>query len=791
MLSQPNGDTMAKSKAHSESNPLPRAEIESIFAQGLAFHRAGLLPEAEQIYRRVLQAHPRHFDSVHLLGVIYFQRGEYAAAVRQIDDALQIQTDVADAYNNRGNALKRLGRLEEALTSYNRASALAPKDAASLNNRGSVLKDLKRYKQALTDFDNAIKLKPDFTEAYNNRGNVLLELQRFDEALESYERAIALKSDNADAYNNRGNALNKLNHFDRALASYDRAIALKPNYTEAFTNRAVALTQLQRFAEALASCERALSLKSDHADAYYNRANALKDLQRFEEAIENYDRAIAINPDHAQALCDRGTTLFVLTRVDDALASYERAIALDPNLPRLRGNCLHARMHLCDWTHFQEGYAELLAAIGRGDAACYPFQLLACPSTAQAQLECAKTYVAKRLPNLPAPIWRGERYAHQRIRVAYTSSDFRDHPVAQLTVGLFERHDRTRFETFAVSLGAHMPSRVLERLKASVDRFIDVHGMSDQDVAKRLRELEVDILVDLNGITDGERPYIYAQRPAPVQISYLGYAGTSGPNHCDYILADPFIIPEGDRSCYAEQVVYLPDTFMVTDRTRKIAARTPSRKEAGLPDSGLVFCCFNNSFKITPDVFDVWMRLLGAIEGSVLWLSAANTSAPEHLRREAEQRGVSADRLIFAPRTPLIEDHLARLQLADLFLDTLYYNAHVTACDALWAGVPVLTCAGATYASRVAGSLLSALGLPELTTHSLSEYEAQALRLARHPDELAALRAKLARHRECYPLFDTERFTRHIESAYTTMWERSQRGEQPQSFAVASTSREG
>jgi protein O-GlcNAc transferase len=779
---------MAKSKAHSESSP--RAEIESIFGQGLSFHRAGLLPEAEQIYQRVLQADPRHFDSVHLLGVVYYQRGEYAAAVRQIDAALQIKPDVADAYNNRGNALKRLGRLEEALTSYNRATALAPKDAASLNNRGSVLKDLKRFERALADFDNAIKLKPDFTEACNNRGNVLLELQRFEEALASYDRAIALKSDNADAYNNRGNALNKLNRFEEALASYDRAIALKPNFVEAFTNRGVALTQLQRFAEALASCERAISLKSDHAEAFHNRANALKDLKRFEEAIESYDQAIAINPGHAQALCDRGTTLFALTRVEEALASYERAIALDPNLRHLRGNCLHAKMHLCDWAHFREDCAELHEAIGRGVAACFPFQLLACPSNAKAQLECAEIYVATSLPSLPAPLWRGERYAHERIRVAYTSSDFRDHPVAHLTIGMFEHHDRMRFETFAVSLGAEMPSPVLERLKASVDRYIDAHAMSDQDVAKLLRSLEVDILVDLNGITDGARPYIYAQRPAPVQISYLGYAATSGPNHCDYILGDRFIVPEGSAADFAEQVVYLPDTFMVTDRTRRISARTPSRKEAGLPDDGLVFCCFNNSFKITPDLFDVWMRLLRAIEGSVLWLSAANASAPDNLRREAEQRGVSAARLIFAPKTRLNEDHLARLRLADLFLDTLYYNAHATACDALWAGLPVLTCAGSTYASRVAGSLLSAVGLPELITQSPAEYEALALRLAQHPDELAALRAKLARQRESYPLFDTARFTRHVEAAYATMWERSQRGERPQGFAIASPGQE-
>jgi predicted O-linked N-acetylglucosamine transferase (SPINDLY family) len=314
---------------------------------------------------------------------------------------------------------------------------------------------------------------------------------------------------------------------------------------------------------------------------------------------------------------------------------------------------------------------------------------------------------------------------------------------------------------------------------------VDAHALSDQEVAKLIRGSEVDIVVDLNGCTSGTRPYIFAQRPAPIQVNYLGYAGTLGEKYWDYIIADQIVIPENTRDNFAEGVVYLPDTFMVTNPGRRISPRTPSRREAGLPDNGLVFCSFNNSFKITPQVFDVWMRLLRDVEGSVLWLMAANASVPESLRREAEKRGVSADRLKFAQRIASSEDHLARMRLADLFLDTLYYNAHATACDALWAGVPVLTCSGETFASRVAGSLLNAVGLPELITCSLADYEALALELARDPAMLASVRQKLARHRDTFPLFDTERFTRHIEAAYTTMWERYQRGEPAEGFAVA------
>jgi predicted O-linked N-acetylglucosamine transferase (SPINDLY family) len=349
---------------------------------------------------------------------------------------------------------------------------------------------------------------------------------------------------------------------------------------------------------------------------------------------------------------------------------------------------------------------------------------------------------------------------------------------------LFEHHDKSRFETIAVSLSPDQKDRMSERLKASFDRFIDASTKSDQEVAALLRDLEVDIAVDLNGFTGGARSDIFASRAAPVQVNYLGYAGTLGKNYWDYIVADRFVISEDRQADYAEKVVYLPDSFMVNDDNRKIAEHAPSRQAAGLPEDGFVFCCFNNSYKFTPDVFDVWMRLLHAVEGSVLWLPETNASATKNLQAEADKRGVAPERLIFAPRVPSNEEHLARLRLADLFLDTLYYNAHTTACDALWAGLPILTCPGQTFASRVAGSLLSAVGLPELITPSLADYEALALKLARDPVQLAAVKDKLARHRTTYPLFNTERFTRHLEAAYTAMWERSQRGQPPQSFVV-------
>jgi predicted O-linked N-acetylglucosamine transferase (SPINDLY family) len=790
----------------------------AVFAQALALHQAGRLAEAEPLYRQVLQADPRHFDSLHLLGVIHYQRGEYREAVRWIDAALKINPSAAAAHNNRGNALKELGQAQEALASYERAialkadytdawynrgnalrelarfgdaaesyeraAALRPNYPEAFNNRGSALKALERFDQALASYDQAIALNPGYAEAWFNRANALLALRRFDEAIASCDKAIALKPDLAEAHNNRGSALEKSRRFAEAVESYDRALGLAPNYADAFNNRGNALKELKQFDAAIASYDRAIVLRPDHADAFFNRGAALAELKRIDEAIASFDRAIALDPAHANAHYDRGSAFLSLKRIDEAVLCYRKAVELDPDIDYLEGLYLHAKMHICDWTRFNEDCTELEAGVGEGRAVSFPFHLLAwCPSPA-VQHANARFHVADKCPPFPVPIWHGERYAHQRIRVAYLSADFDDHPVMILAAGLFERHDRTRFETTAVSFGLDKPNAMRERLRAPFDRFVDAHHMSDEKVAKLLRELEIDIAVDLNGFTDGARPNVFAQRSVPVQVNYLGYAGTLGRDDCDYVLADRFVIPEESQIHYTEKAAYLPDTFMVNDAGRTISARAPSRAEVGLPERGLVFCCFNNGVKITPEVFDVWMRLLREIDGSVLWLSPGNSSAPENLRREAEKRGIAADRLVFASRVAGNEVHLARLRHADLFLDTAPYNAHATACDALWAGVPVLTCAGATFASRVAGSLLGAVGLPELITDSLADYEALALKLACDPEQLAALRQKLARNRNIYPLFDTERFTRHIEAAYTVMWERAQRGEPPRSFAV-------
>jgi protein O-GlcNAc transferase len=443
-------------------------------------------------------------------------------------------------------------------------------------------------------------------------------------------------------------------------------------------------------------------------------------------------------------------------------------------------------MHCCDWRAYAEQSERVIADVRAGKRASEPFMFLAISDSPGDQLRCSRTWVHDQCPPSETAAWTGARYRHDRIRLAYVSSDFRAHPLGYLMAALFERHDRSRFETIAVSLGADDRSAMRLRLKGAFDRFIDVRQHSDRDVVKLMREMEIDIAVDRNGFTTGARPGILALRPAPIQVNYLAYPGTLGAEHIDYLIADETVIPRQEQSLYAEKVVYLPDSYLVNDSGRRIAERTPTRREVGLPDDEFVFCAFNNHYKITPRIFDVWMLLLRQVEGSVLWLLEGNATAQRNLRREAAARDIDPDRLIFAPRIAP-EDHLARHRLADLFLDTLPYNAHTTACDALWAELPVLTCIGTTFPGRVAASLLRAIGLPQLITRSLEEYESRALGLARDPGQLHEIRQSLAANRTSWSLFDTDRFRRHLETAYIEMWERHQRGEPPTAFAVMPT----
>jgi protein O-GlcNAc transferase len=568
-----------------------------------------------------------------------------------------------------------------------------------------------------------------------------------------------------------------------AVRGIGEAVQINPNAPDAFYNLGCALQHLQRREEAVAAFDRAIALKSDYTEALINRGVSLMALKRQQEAVASFDLALLLGPGDAEALSNRATALFEIKRYEDATAGYEKLIAAAPDFPYATGNLVLARAYACDWRGFDADRVRLAADVNAGRSAISPHGSTLVLDDAKAQLICARRWVADRCPPSPAPLWRGEVYGHEKIRVAYLSADFYAHATAFLIAGVLEHHDRNRFDVTLVSFGHDDNSAMRARLVAGCDRFIDAGARSDAEIAAMLRQMEIDIAVDLKGFTEGCRPGIFAARAAPVQVNYLAHPGTMGADYMDYIIADETVIPREHRAYYSEKIVYLPDSYQANDSQRHVSARTPSRGEAGLPPDGFVFACFNNSYKITPPVFDVWMRVLRAVDGSVLWLLEDNAAATDHLKREAEALDVRAERLVFAPRMSP-EDHLARQRLADLFLDTLPCNAHTTASDALFVGLPVLTVLGRTFAGRVAASLVRAVGVPELIARSLAEYEALALNLARNPAMLSALKAKLAANRATYPLFDTARFTRNLEAAFLSMWERTQKGASAKEFSI-------
>jgi protein O-GlcNAc transferase len=752
--------------------------------RGVALWDLKRFEDALASYERALAIKPDYAEALNNRGVTLQDLKRFEEALASYERALAIKPDHAEALNGRGLALQGLKRFEDALASYDKSLTIKPDFAWALYNRGNTLRELKRFEDALASYERALAIKPDYAEALNNRGVTLQELKRFEEALASYDRALAIRPDFALALDNRGNALQDLKRFENALASYDRALAIEPRYAQALSNRGNALRELKRFEDALASYERALAIRPDYAEAFYNRGIALRDLKRVEDAVASFDMALAIKPDYVQALNSRGNALRDLNRLDDAFASYHKALTIQPDHLYAFSGLADCALKMCDWTRTAEFDQEIRAHVAGRKSIIEPFTLFAYSGDPSLQLKCARNWIRNAIPVLPQPLWTGWVYRHERLRIAYLSADFRRHAVASLIAELFELHDRSRFEVLGVSLGVDDRSDVRARLVKSFDQFHDVRPKTDHDAAKLLNALRVDIAVDLTGYTQGARPDILARRPAPLQMSYLGYPGTTGAEFIDYVIADEIVLPFDQQDFFTEKIVHLPNCFMVNDSRRPISAHVPARTQAGLPEHGFVFCCFNQSYKISRSMFEIWMRLLARIDGSVLWLSQLNNRAVQNLRSEAGAHGIDPERIVFAPWVATEADHLARHRLADVFLDTLPYNAHTTASDALWAGLPLLTCRGEAFAGRVAASLLNAVGLPELVTHSLDEYERLALKLATDASLLQSIRRKLEQNRLRCPLFDTDRFRRHIEAAYLTAWEIWQRGERPRSFAV-------
>jgi protein O-GlcNAc transferase len=677
------------------------------------------------------------------------RRGEFAAAEEVCRSHLTQQPLDADALHLLGILALLSGRPQAAVEPISRSLESNPQQPVAHMNLGVALQHLNERERALGCFDGALRLAPDYAEALNNRGNVLLELQRPQAAVESLERALHFRPDFPLAWYNHGNALRSLGRLDEALISYERALRLDPTLAPALCNHSALLLEFGRPDQALLGYQRLLQLHPLYPDGLYGAAMSLLMLKRFQEASS-----------YLATLCDR-----------------------EPRHPYALGYRLNAARMICDWDHYtQRARAELVAAVTEGLVADTPFSFLSVSDSAAAQLRCASTFTADRYPATGELRPRRSPHRHARIHLAYVSGDLRDHAVARVLAGVFEQHDRGRFEITAIALRSPTSGAFGQRINTAFDRFIDVSARSDAAVVALMQELEIDIGIDLAGYTDGQRGGIFAARGASVQVNYLGYPGSMGAPHIDYIVADQFLIPPRSRVHYAESVTYLPECFQPAD-DRRARPGGVDRAQFGLPRDALVCCSLNNIYKYNETMFDVWCRVLTQVPGSVLWLLAYDADTEANLRRACERRGLPAGRLVLSPRVSY-ENHLARLSCADLFLDTVPFNAGATAGDALWLGVPLLTCAGEAFAARMAGSLLRTAGLSELITFSLEDYERRALELLRAPGQLKELRSKIAVGGKLRAPFDTQRYCRQLETAFQIMHERALRGEPPSDIVI-------
>ncbi|CAO3450238.1 TPR domain protein, putative component of TonB system [Azospirillum argentinense] len=740
------------------------------YGVALSLHAQGRPAEAEPHYRTVLAACPGLGEVWNNLGVALQDQDRPAEAEAAYREALRDRPEDAGTWKNLAVALEALGRTGEAETAYREALSRHPEHGVSLNNLGVLVLAAGRVDEAGRIGRRMAALNPADRHGWMLLGNAAHAAGRWAAAVRANVVAVRLAPDDAILRHNLANALAAAGRRQEAVAEYRAVLGLRPDVPAAAVSLAAELLGLHDLPGAQAVLRGALGRHPDHGPAWRILGRTLAGALRPDAALHALRRAVTLDPGDQAGWEDLAAAAILADRIAPSIEALRRVRRLAPAYNPALAQLVQQQRHACDWRDLPALESDLIGRLRAGALGVPPFGLLAVDTTLADQRAAAERWARQKAHGVPA-VARSAVPGDGRLRIGYLSADFHEHATAYLMAELLERHDRTRFAVTAYSTGIDDGSPMRRRLAAAVERFVDLRDRSDLDAARAIAADGIDILVDLKGYTAFARTPILAARPAPVQVNWLGYPGTLGADFIDVILADAATIPPGEEGFYSEAVVRLPHCYQPNDRHRAIAERTPSRADCGLPEDGFVFCCFNSPYKLTPAVFDVWARLLRAVPGSVLWLYAGNPLVGGNLRREAAVRGVTPDRLVFASPRPLAE-HLARHRLAGLFLDTLPYNAHTTASDALWTGLPVVTCRGRTFAGRVAASLLETVGLPELVTDSLESYEALALDLARDPQRLAGLKARLAAARTASPLFDGDRFARDLEDAYRAIWQR-------------------
>lgn len=796
---------------------------DELFKIALKQHLKGNLNDAILLYRGLLEKNCDHPEGCHHLGLAYLQLNKVEDAIRWIKqslskdreqpntlanlayclnlnrsfieaiemckEAINIEPLNHGAWANLGNAQAGLNLTLDAKESYERALEIQPNSAEYLYNLANAFHQLKDFQSAVCLFQRSLSIDSKIAETHNNLSATLVEIGSFHEALKHTAAALNLKRDYPEAWNNRGRAFVAIGQYHEGLESYKNAVRIHPGYAEAWNNYGNLLCDLRQYSQGIESYEKAIQIKPSYAEAWSNYGNALSDLNSHDKALDCYRKAIECNPVYADGWRNQGSVFNNLGRYADALTSYRHAFLLDPHLDYLQGGIVHAQMKICDWHQIDERIEKIHEGLKAGRKVATPFEVLSISDDPHLHKLAANTYAVDKFPivntDFSINVFESVSESPKKLRIGYFSADFRQHAVAYLSAKLFELHDSEQIETIGFYFGPATNDGMHTRISQAFDRFIDIRYISDNEVARIAREIGIDIAVDLGGYTQYSRTRIFALRVAPIQVNFLGYPGTMGVNYYDYIIADTTLITERELEHYSEKIVFLPDVYQPNDADRTLIKNDKLFEKYNIFSDNFIFACFNNTYKITPEIFKSWMKILASVPKSVLWLFKDNEFAVNNLRQHAARNGVDSDRLIFAEKMPQAE-HLVRISKADLFLDTFPYNAHTTASDALWVGLPLLTLMGKAFPSRVAASLLQSIGMSELITRTLVDYVEKAIHIASDSSEIFRLKKQLEEARLSGPLFDSIRFTKNLETAYQFMYKNYKLGYSPQHIRISS-----
>ena len=800
------------------------------FAKALQYHQSGQLSSAEEIYRKILRIDPKHSDSLHLMGVIAHQTGKNDIAIDLIKKAIQCKPGSHIYYNNLGNVFIDQGSIVKAISTYRKALDIKPDYAEAHYNLGSAFKEQGELNKAISCFKKALEIKPEYAEAFNNMGNVFKSQGELNKAISCYHRALNIKPEYAEVFNNMGNALKGQGDLNEAISCFKKALEIKPEYAEAFNNMGAVFQNQGELSKAMTCCQKALEIKPEYAEAFNNMGTVYQGKGALRKAITCYKKALEFKPEYAEAFNNMGTvfqaqgelsnafscyrkalkikqeyaevyynlgiTLIEQGELLEAIFYYQRALDIKPDYAEAYSGLFYQLQQTCAWQKLEGMTAKLddftNAALEKGDRAPEnPFASLAINTDPSCNYAVAKSWsldIDKAMSGLKIHFpFDGRKSGKTKITIGYLSNDFRNHAMAHLTLSLYGLHNRDEFKIFCYSYGEDDSSYYRIRIRQDCDKFVDIRNLGHADAARTIYEDQVDILVDLKGYLRRGRLEISALRPAPIQVRYLGLAGTTGAHFFDYIITDRIVTPEEHSQYYTENFVYMPHCYQINDHTQRISDKDWNKSDFKLTDGNFIFCSFNQGYKIEPVMFNAWMDILRQVPESVLWLQRESEITENNLRLEAERRGVKPARLIFSEKL-LKDEHLGRLRLADLALDTRIVNGAITTSDALWAGAPVITLQGSHFASRMSSSILIAIGLPELITHTLEEYVSLAVDIAHNPDKLQMIRRKIMKNRLEGPLFDTPGFARNLEKAYKEMWEIFIAGQRPGQIEIVESS---